>query len=41
MSEEVCQPELRTNMQGKINSTNDIKWANIVEQTWAKSNTRH
>ena len=36
MSEEGCQPELRTNMQGKINSTNDIKWANIVEQTWAK-----
>ena len=36
MCEEVCQPQLRTNMKGKINSQNDVKWANTVEDLCGK-----
>ena len=36
MCEEICQPSLRANMQGKINLKNDLKWADTVESIWGK-----
>ncbi len=34
MVEEVDQPELRSNMLGKINHNNDLRWAKVVKRFW-------
>lgn len=34
MVEEVDQPELRSNMLGRINAKNDKRWARIVKAVW-------